>query len=288
MPEPKSRTFLPCFPATSDAMITGSDVAFADLDQDGLPEHPLGRIPAASEAELEVHVAKLCRWSSRKVHLDRVLLAADRPDTGGSRDFPAQTRALQRELPPPVEPVVVVHEPSGGAGTFRRDLAAAYRSGVDWVTYVGHGSIIAWGEDAILQAGHVPQLTGPRGRDRPPVVLAAGCLSAYHLHPSVRCLAEAFLFTPRGGALAYIGSTTIAGATPTLEAARMLLRSLGRSAEDRSVGEVMLALQRQLAAGSETLTTLVLLGDPTLPAPVPRRESRDPRGPPAGGDPAPR
>jgi hypothetical protein len=288
MPEPKARALLPCFPATSAAMITGSDVEFADLDRDGLPEHPLGRIPAATETELEVHVAKLCRWASQQVHLDRVLLAADRPDTGGNRDFPAQARALQRELPAAVEPVVVVYEPSAGAGAFRRDLAAAYGSGVDWVTYVGHGSIIAWGEDAILQAGQVPELTAPRGHDRPPVVLAAGCLSAYHLHPSVRSLAETFLFTPQGGALAYIGSTTIAGATPTLDAARTLLRSLVRSPEDRSIGEVMLGLQRQLAAGSETLTTLVLLGDPTLPAPVPRPERRDPRGSPAGGDPGPR
>ena len=121
---------------------TASDDWFVDVDDDGLPDVAIGRLPVRTREQATGIVAKTLRYEEEEdaPWLKDVVFVADHDDDAQARSpFEAQSQQLTALLPP----VYRSHELFAnklGADLLRQALAAQVADGRLIVNYSGHGS----------------------------------------------------------------------------------------------------------------------------------------------------
>jgi len=244
--------------ATQQMGETASDEWFADLDEDGLPDLAIGRLPAQDPQQIQAMVAKIMAYEQGAPAGEwqrRVLLVADDDDPL----FAAISDELAGMVPPSywTEQIVI-----GRDADPRDALLAALDEGMGVVNYVGHGAIDMWAREGLLRAADVTTL---HQEGRLPLVVVWACLSGYFIHPRVESLGETLLLVRGKGAIAALVPTGETMAADQKLLARALFRHLFTSP---TVGEAVLYAKRELDPAQpglrEVIATSVLLGDPAL------------------------
>lgn len=234
------------------------DPAYVDINNDGVPDAALGRMPARTPAELSTMITKTMTYDTQQPGRS-VLLASDQND---GVDYAAANDAIAAEF--------------GGWSVRRSDidrqgidaaaaeLLAGLNAGVDITMYLGHSGTQEWTEAGLFNAGIASTLTNASHLT---VVAQFGCWNTYYVAPAADTLGHALLLDPNGGAAAVMGASTLTSSANDIALAGLLA---GRIAGGHlTVGEAMLAAKVDLtkASGGSTADMQLgwtLLGDPAM------------------------
>ncbi len=194
---------------------SASDHQFVTIrGDDGFPDMLIGRVPAENSIEVRIFVERAIDYESnnqRGPWYKRILMLA-----GSDSDFHHQTDILieEQELPRKYETKVVYAPPTAeeeltfgeGVTPVGRQVIDGFNEGASLVNYVGHGGGGRWAssrmmdfEDPHKNLTNISQL---------PFVISMTCFTGAFDIPG-GCLAEEFLRSESGGAIAVIGGTSI-------------------------------------------------------------------------------
>lgn len=259
-----SVSFIPTFYRPTDPSVIRfgpADVVHADVDDDGLPDVALGRLPVRDLAELDRVVAKTLAYAQAD-HARRYALVSDRPDplvfstqldqVGQSLTGWTRTRLDLGSYPP------------GSAGTTaaRGDLVTAVDAGQSLLAYMGHSGPDRWTFSGLLSA---QQVAGGlfSNSTRPTVVWNLGCYGSFFTQPAVNTIAHGFMLGT-GGAAAVIGASGLTEISSDIAWINTMMLYLPG---DR-IGDALMRSQRLLGTiGPQYQDIAVggnLLGDPAL------------------------
>ena len=180
-----------------------SDGKYADFDGDGLPEIPIGRLPAINEAEVQALRAKVEAYEThpRDDWVRRVVLVTDNTDAGGNFKGSTSGIAAESELP---EDVVNLDMNELGLGAARSALLEAWGAGSAFVNYLGHGSHDRLANEGVLKTADVSSMSNLTNM---PVLTALSCIVGRFEVPGYDSLGEALVLEQDGGAIAVISAS---------------------------------------------------------------------------------
>jgi hypothetical protein len=239
---------------------TVSDLPFADLDADGIPDIAVGRIPATTAEEVMILVRKTIEQENAysaqdgKIHL---LAIADGQEVG----FRIDAQHFVDIFPPDDE--MVLYNPSAGTTDANRIIQSYFNEGYSFIAYFGHGSVVMWGKDRLFSVDDATALANAQY----PVLINMTCLTGLFTHPTTESLTEAFLFNPSGGAVAILAPTSLTLSGEQSRLSTPLAETISSGVYSR-LGDVYLSAQRKMAMDSpgvqDVLETFLLFGDPGL------------------------
>ena len=232
---------------------------YGDLDEDGVPELAVGRLPVRSAAEAAAVVAKLAGYR-RQQQGDwrrRALLVSDINDAS---NFELASENIGAELGAGWD-IRNLHRGKLGSEDARSQLFSAIDSGTAVVNYFGHGSIDLWNgnlftsadADALMNKGMLP------------LFVMMNCLNGYFADVYSESLGEALVRSAHGGGIAVWASSGLSDSAIQLEMAREAFRLLKQS--NGTLGEAVRSAKRAVT-DENVRRTWVLLGDPTLASPL--------------------
>lgn len=235
------------------------DPAYGDLDQDGVPDVPVGRWPVRTPAELETVIAKTLTWQQAGLDEATIVAGADFQGTSYAR----LSDPFLGRLPANVFTQAIFAQDLG-TDVARSQLIDAFNRGTGLVAFLGHSGPTSWSFGNLFTADDAAQLTN---RDFQGLVLQWGCWNTYHVAPSYNTLAHKFLLNTNGGAAAVIGSATLTSLQSELAIAEYLLPGLYRPGV--TIGQAINDAKQRLALidsddRRDVLLGLTLLGDPSL------------------------
>ncbi|MCW1913255.1 C25 family cysteine peptidase [Luteolibacter sp. GHJ8] len=198
-----------------------SDSMFGDLDHDGVPDVPVGRIPAHNPEELAAVIRKILAWEARTPSPEDLSIPVWAGDPGFGRigDVMAQVslpffmQRLRHEAPPWAGFWLMHSEPRSPFCGWVRDSAATFNQRIGqggllsamighgrndswWITTLPSGPLRYRAEDARSMMGATPA----------PPHLVFACRCGAFADPEKACLGEEMLFAP-GGPVACIAAS---------------------------------------------------------------------------------
>jgi len=229
---------------------TSSDNWFVDLNDDTLPDFPIGRLPVSTPAQAATVVAKIVQYD-QSVPDTGVLIVADRND---ENEFEGQAANLVPLVSGKTAQTVLVGSAADPAG----DIIAGFNGGQSLVNWIGHGEPTSWSKQDVFNVARVPLLTNTGVL---PFVVGMACLNGYFMDPTQSSLAEALLTATNGGAAAIWASSGLTLFKHQVPVNQALFRALFALPAPR-IGDATVAA---LSATSDpdVRRTWVLLGDPT-------------------------
>lgn len=239
-----------------------SDNRLGDVDNDGLPEMAVGRIPVLTAAELSAWVDKVTAYEkgAPAEWARSVLLLSDAPDRG--RTFAMENDQVAAQLPSflQAERIDLGAEPLEAA---RARLFSGLTEGAALVNYLGHGGLDRLAGAGLLTNADVPALGNG---DRLPVLTAMTCTVNRFAVPGVPSLGEVLVKSPSGGAVAVFGPSGLADNEESRRLAEIFYRRTADLGEMR-LGDLILRsfAEMRTQGGDESLLDIYnLIGDPAL------------------------
>lgn len=242
---------------------TAADPSLGDLDDDGVPEVAVGRLPLHSAAEMPGLLDRLAAYEGRAVPAPAAaLLFAGRGDDAGN--FPADSAVIGTELGGAFVPDFY-HDLDLSFEAARAGLRARLATGPAYWNYIGHGGRDRLG-NGYLDLADVATLDFGGG---PPFFTAMTCSVGQFSVPGAESLGEALL-RRAGGPLAVWSPSGFSFNVQAHLLNLSLARRLATLPRGHSVGDLLRETVADFrAAGGDGLTPLFynLLGDPALRLP---------------------
>lgn len=241
-----------------------SDMGYGDINNDGVPEFIVSRLPVDGTDQILAYVGKLAAREASL--LDTVLVVGDDPDSAGN--FPADADAISRMLPQGVPQAQILMPSYANVADARAALIAQLRSGVGFIDYIGHGAVYTLASRGLLAKSDIPNL-GNTGLY--PVVAALTCFINRFELPGIDSLGEMLVRSPSSGAVAVFSAAGLS----LNDRAEPLNENLLRAIYDQGetiLGDAILAAVREYArrnASRDLLRVYNLLGDPAVRLDVP-------------------
>ena len=237
-----------------------SENLYADMNDDGIPEVAIGRLPVSTAAQMESVVDKIINQN--------MLLAAGKDaqvfavDNQGVNDpsFRAMAETIAAILPERKN--ITWADVEQGATTANETLLGAFSSGVEAVHYFGHGGFNMWSDDGLLSVSQIDEVENSGAGA---VVFTWTCNVQYFRHHLGPAINEALFLVPDGGAVAAVGPVGVT--KPKIQEKLYFLlyenlrsgMSLGQALQQAKVDAVKMDEAARSAAEGWTL-----LGDPSL------------------------
>jgi uncharacterized repeat protein (TIGR01451 family) len=241
-----------------------SDVLLADTQgSDGVPEVAIGRIPALTEADLDIALAKIRAYEAAAPGAWRqaVVLAADNADEAGA--FGADSDTLAASLPGSVT-VSKVYLDALSLAAARALLRPSFADSALLIDYVGHAGVDQWADEGLMTGGDV---AGLPVSSKLPIVNALTCLVGQFGLPGYDSLSESLVKRAGAGAIAVWAPTAMEDNQDSARLGTLFAQRLFDPARSVVLGKVIRAsLQAGAAEGLPAwfLQTYSLLGDPAL------------------------
>lgn len=234
-----------------------TDVPYGDLDGDGLPDLPTGRLIARTRAELEAVIGKLVAYRGGR---DGVIVTGA-SDTGAG--FLIQHESMSQGLRDGGWVLSDLAVDEMGTPDARAQLLAQLGLGPALVSYLGHSDYDYWDFGPLFQNADVAGL--PEGHE-PFVVTQWGCWNSYFVATSIETLAHGLLLTPGKGAASLIGSSSLTSLGAHDAIGRRFFAALAQG--PIALGDALVQAQRAAAQDApgllDDIQAMVLLGDPAL------------------------
>lgn len=176
-----------------------SDAPFADIvNDDGIPEIAIGRIPAITLEELMSVVRKVEQYENalEGEWCSRIMMMADNPDNGG--DFAVDSDSVAANLPFEYS-TTRIYLSDLGIRDARAGMFSGIKDGVFLINYLGHGSVTSLADEGLLTAADVSLFDNG---DTLPVVTAMTCVAGRFSLPGYDSLGETLLMNEGQGAVA--------------------------------------------------------------------------------------
>lgn len=236
-----------------------SDHYYACLSgDDPLPEINVGRIPAATAAEVQTVVQKIIAretapplgaWKTTVSHV---------ADKGA--EFSNALNALGSQYVPPAFTVKKVYgDTFPSVSATRTAVIAELNAGASIVTYLGHGSFVNWSGNLLLTDA-AALVNGART----PLIIALSCTNGYFASPNaLHGMAETLILNPTGGAVGCFASTGLGFLSQLIPIANF---AYTRAFAGQSMGDVTTGgkVDAWVIAGipEDNLWQSILIGDP--------------------------
>lgn len=237
-----------------------SDSAYGNVNDDGLPEIAVGRLPVQTADQLLGLISKIKSYEAQPAAAQaQSLLVGDASDSAG--DFAGAIQQVGAALAGDYSNAVVQCTSQSDLTGLRQAIQSSLNTGVDLVDYVGHGAIDRFGTAGYLTSADVPSL---QNGARLPFVVAVTCVAGQYSVPGSECLAEALLLQGAGGAIAVVAPT---GLSVNQDASRLNLRlmQLLRANAQAGIGDLFRqALAAHVAQDNPATQPAIynLIGDP--------------------------
>lgn len=232
---------------------TGSDDTLTDLNNDGLAEIPIGRLPVRNAAEVTHLFNKVTNFEQTVAQgLDRgVLCASDLPE---GYDFAALCVRVMNELPESVAKTYVNRgEPNSGTL-----LLNQMNTGKFFVNYSGHGHVSTWATSTFFGNATANSLANSNLS----IFTMLTCLNGYFVEVDSNSLSETLLSAQNGAVITW-SSTGLT--TPDIQEvmARRFYHQVSFGNMTR-IGDLANDAKSVINSGRDVRLSWVLLGDPTL------------------------
>jgi len=187
---------------------TGCDNWFVCLDgeDDILPDMFIGRLPVYTTEQLDTIVSKTINYETAPLEdwTKNVTLVADNLEG----IFASISEGLTDYLPPEYQANKIYLDNYPLAADCKTDIIDAINQGTLILNYTGHGSVIRWAHEKILNVSDIPLLTNS---DKLPFIATMTCGNGYFVYPAgyFNCIAEELLYSPTGGAVAILAPTGV-------------------------------------------------------------------------------
>jgi hypothetical protein len=248
-------------PLEGVALETASDDWFVDVDDDGLPDVAIGRLPVRTLDQAHAIVAKTLEYegAADAPWMNDILFVADHDEAQERRDFETASRRLEALLPQAYRS----HELFSSqldADALRQQLASQVAAGRLIVNYSGHGSTQLWGVHGNLLG---PDDVNGWSNARLPFVVAMNCLNGlFQGIYDEESLAETLLRAPRGGAVAVWASSGVTDTSKQAVVSHELYRLIFQGIVP-TLGETVAAAKRA-GADRDVRRSWIFFGDPAL------------------------
>ena len=238
-----------------------ADTLFGDIEgKDGVPEIAIGRLPAATGAELDTMIDKTLAYETAAggAWTQAVVMAADNSDDGGN--YPVDSDAAAALLPPNLS-VQKIYLSDLETEEAREHMTNAIHDGTALLHYIGHCGQFLLATEGLLTTTDVRQLTNANHLT---VAVGITCFLNRFEVPGYDYLGEELLLRPGGGAVCVWGPSglSVNSLGRTLDQAFLRARYVSGQ---RVIGDVVKsALQGYGASGQSRfmLDIYNLLGDP--------------------------
>lgn len=246
---------------------------------DSLPALAVGRIPTNRPDELAGFIAKLLDYESSarapQGSASKALsFVSDRDQMG--EEFAHHSDALAASAVSSNRAFSasrVDRTALGADAAARSAILNAFEQGPLALTYLGHGAEDRWADASVFTVQDAESLEN----SRLPIVLALNCLNSYFYDadPGYPSLGERLLLNPSGGAIAFLGSTTMTQPGAQISLARAFFDQLGQetrlSYHDARIGDLLVRAKHSLQSNASTrdaLRSYTLFGDPSMVLPA--------------------
>ncbi len=247
---------------------TPSDAAYGDLIEGGAPELPIGRISVRNKSELASVVNKLKAYEARDGYVGRVLVAADKEDSGNGISFTQDAEALIAAMPKTWRDSIrsdfrAFPDVDGGQLAHEKALRAM-NAGVSVVNFIGHSSHRRWSFSTppMLLSSQIAGLTNV---GKPALVTQWGCWNSYFVDPAGNTMADEFLLGGENGAATVLGASTLTSSAEE----RALGVELNKRMYDQGVtiGDAVVQAKKAVAEREDFPAIQMgwqIIGDPAL------------------------
>jgi len=247
---------------------TPSDASYGDLDQDGIPDLPVGRIVARTQDELRKVVDKIIAYEARENYVGRILLVTDRDDQAQNVSFRQDAAQIVAAMPPEWGNSIrgdfrAFPDVDGDQGA-QDKLFKIGSAGVSVISYIGHSSPNSWAftNPRLLTSSTVNQFTNV---GKPFVVTQWGCWNTYFVSPDGQGLSDRLLVNGDNAAVASLGASTLTVSTDELALGIELNQRLYD--EGVTIGEALIDAKRALSLTLDSPAMQLgyqIIGDPAL------------------------
>ncbi len=255
-----SISFVPTLYAPTGPIVryTPADSLYGDVDDDGVPDVAVGRLPVRNAAELSAVVAKTLAYGNGNAGR-RAVLAADGADASGN--FAQMSDDAATALPASWS-LDRAYVDQGGTAAARTTLASALAAGARLTHYVGHSDTSFWSFSGMWTNGDVSALTNGAN---PTVVAQWGCWNTFYASPDASSMSDKWM-TSAGGAAAVVGPAGLTDVASDRQISSLFLAEATRAGQP--IGKALIAAKRQLAAARPWMVDVIvgvnLMGDPAL------------------------
>jgi len=256
-----SISFIPSFYASTTGGIINFapvDALFVDLNDNRVPDLPIGRFPVRTVAELEEIINKTLEYANRD-YPHSAVVATDKAEP--SLSFSAFS---ERYLEDFIDwDVARAHLDDLTIGQARDILFDRINQGMSMTTWWGHSAGIVWSFSGLFDNQDVDALSN---LGRPTAVLQWGCWNNYHVAPAYQTLGHRFMLTEGKGAALVVGSSTLTNAASGQQLGLRLMPLVADPG--MTIGQAMTQAKQDLATTRPHMTDAILgwtiLGDPAL------------------------
>lgn len=245
-----NRNLVPTKLIDTFTMETASDAWLADLNNDGVEDIGLGRIPVITQTDADRVVDKLIRYDQAGSTNTKSNLFVS--DTG----FETGINNLRAQLPNSVS-ATTIHRASLTDANMRSQLLQRLNDSATVVTYSGHGTPTFWTNGSVLRADDAPVLAN----QKLPFYLLMTCLNGYTHGENGDSLAEALLKS-NNGAVAVWTSTAVTFYEGQVPVSENVTNQLFRQNPSR-LGTILRA-GKLSTPDMDIRRTWLLVGDPTI------------------------
>jgi hypothetical protein len=242
--------------------LAASDNSYVDLAGDHKPEIAIGRLPAATLADLGAMVNKIIAYEKGATGpwAAKALLAADVPDQGG--DFSGDIDQIASLIPSGItsEELKLAEKNIDVANA---TLMNSINSGLLFVNYFGHGGVTQLSRDGLLRQSDLDNMTNG---SKLSVLTAMTCMAGGYAMPGIVSIAESLILKQDGGMAAVWAPAGLSEDAFAL----MLNKAFYNAAFDgtgRTLGSIVLeAIRKSGIEGDNAymLDIYNLIGDPAL------------------------
>ena len=262
----KNDNLLPPLLMGTDYGLFSSDSILGDVNGDGVPDIAIGRLPVVSADQLLQLINKIKTYESRPVTSPSALLIADVPDAGGN--FTAGIQQANSTLAGKFTSQMLLAANQPNLAALRQSVQTSLNSGVDLVSYLGHGAVDRLGLNGYLTSSDVP---GLQNGNRLPVVVAITCLAGQYGTPGFDSLAEQLVLSAQGGAIAAFAPSGLSFSDDGSQLNLLLMQALKANSLPR-LGDSIRQATANYARTAQRATpywNFNLLGDPAAIYQVP-------------------
>ena len=253
-----SISFIPTMYYQTDSLISYApvDSLFADVDSDLIPDLAIGRLPVRTVSELQNMINKMFSYNSR-AYTNTAIFASDRDSS-----FEQHSNAMLSSLPGSWSST------SAYIGDIeltdaQQALFNNINSGVSITNYFGHSGPSTWSFEHLFDNDDVLALNNT---GKPTLVNQFGCWNNYFVLPTFNTMSHSFMSLENKGAVAVLGSSTLAESGHEAIFGNLLLPYMTTSGI--TVGESILYSKQAMAANHpdyyDILLGWTLLGDPMM------------------------
>jgi hypothetical protein len=266
-----SQGFLPTWyrPVNRYMFHAATDHPYADLNDDGLGQLAIGRLPVRTLAEMDRIVSSIVARGNTIASRYLGVAGLSQPH----ERFGAHSRATLSYLRQPGQQLEFALADELGTATARTRAQAGLAGTADWLSYLGHSSWNRWAFDNLLDVSQLGVITRS---GLPAIVSQWSCQTNDFAIPINDTMAHALMLRANGLASAVLGATTVVEDASHLALATRFFDLVedGRLGDAgglpiRTIGEALNAAKSDLVtrepAHASAALSIVLFGDPAAP-----------------------